>query len=199
MRNQFSKKFLELMSWVNDGLPDSESGHSQEFGHLNSFQQDGAKQATSVMNEVLGFALGNHWTMLNMEEQDIATRFFAGVDKTGTKAQSLGLAYRPIVESLGKWGGEGSFPRPSMLSIESSTSARVAVLLISFTEKTMKGWGEWSTAEFNLFGICPDHDEAQALIMSVSKAFRQLEDLANISADYAEGKGKDRSTGLADF
>jgi len=199
MRNWISKTFIALMAWVNDGLGDDQSGHSQEFGHLTAFQIDRARKATGVMNEVLGFALGNHWTALQMQESGIASRYFAGVDKTGEKAEMLGLAYRPIIAPLGRWGGEGSHPRPTMLTIESATSARVAVMLVSWGEMTVKGYGDWNTAEFNLFGICADHDEAEALVRSVVRSFADLEQLTDLSADRAEGSDKWKDDGLADF
>ena len=200
MRNFISKTFLALMEWVNDGLPDGESGHSQEFGHLTSFQIDRAKKATSTMNEVFGFALGNHWTELNLTEKGIIGRYFAGLDKTSEKMEALGLAYRPMIQALGRWGGEGSFPRPTMLSIESKTSQRHAVILISFLEMTVKGYGDWNTAEFHVLGICQSgYEEAQQLMRDVTNAFTDLEGLTDLSADRAEGRDRWTDDGLADF
>ena len=196
---QLAKAFLALMAWVNDGLPDGESGHSLEFGHLNSFQIDRAKKATSVMNEFFGFALGNHWTMLQMNPNQLASVYFAGMDKTGEKADTLGLAYRPIMLPLGRWGGEGSFPRPTIMSVESGSSRRVALVMVSWGEVTVKGYGDWATAEFTMVGVYEDHDDAEDNAKAIGRAYTDLEMLAEISADRGERRDDYTEGGLGDF
>lgn len=200
MKKFVSQIFLSLLAWVNDGLPDGESGHSTEFGHLTSFQIDRAKKATSTINEVFGFALGNHWTTLQCKETVFANRYFAGMDSTGAKAEALGLEYQPMIQALGKWQGEGSHPRPTMVSIESKTSTNHAVVLVAWGRQTVKGYGDWKTAEYHLLGICKSgYEEARNLMFEVASAFTDLEDLTDLSADRAEGRDRWTDDGHADF
>lgn len=200
MKKLVSDTFQALLAWVNDGAPDGESGHSREFGHLTSFQIDRAKKATSTMNEAFGFAIGNHWTTLQCKETVFAIRYFAGLDSTGTKAEEAGLEYQPLVQPLGKWGGAGSHPRPTMVSIESKTSASHAVVLISWGRQTVKGYGDWKTAEYNLLAICKSgYEEAREFMFNLANAFTDLEDLTTLSADRAEGRDRWTDDGHADF
>ena len=194
---------MEIYQWINDGLPDTETGFSVEFGHLKSFQQDKAKQATAVMNDAIQYALANDFWSLSIEKSGVANSFFASVSKDGKKAQELDLAGQPTSRALGKYEPD-QFPRPVMVTVESATSHNVAIVLVSFAEVTFAGFGEWGSVEqgnqpeMQVFGVYGNQAYADEALREIANAYRTLEQVADLVHDYAEKrKGGEADNGTA--
>lgn len=186
-----SRAVLDLLAWAT-------GGHETEYEGLTVFMKDNARRAGSTLQEFMSFALANHVSMLNIETSEIVSRYFAGVSKTTDKTDALGLAYRPIVQSVGRWQGEGSFPRPVLVTVESSTSGRVAVVLVSFRETTARGWGEWNSAQYELLAIEDDQSDAEVVVREFDRAVRHLEELAEFVNQRPE-VSQTTKVGGADF
>lgn len=191
IRTQANTKMMEIWKWINDGLADSETGLSVEFGHLKSFQQDKAKHATAVLNEAMNYAMANDFYGLNIEKSGVANSFFASVSKDGKKAAELDLAGQPTSRALGKYEPD-QFPRPVMVTVESATSHAVAIVLVTFEAVTFAGFGEWGSVEqrnqpeMEVLGVYGNQAYADEALREIANAYRTLEQVADLVHDYAE-------------
>lgn len=134
-----------------------------------------ARIAISALEEMIAFSEGNDISSLGISYSDltpIRTAFFAALDKTGEKAQALG--YRPLVGYLGQRSERFDIPSPVLVTLGSETSARVALVIVEFTDTNDAGYGDWASARARVAGIFADMDDATERLRTLTSAIRTI-------------------------
>lgn len=135
-----------------------------------------ARQAMATLEEMVSFSEGNHISTLGIDPMNlsaVASVFFAALDRTGAKAQDLG--YRPQVGYLGRRVERFEVPSPMVITVGSETSARVALVVVVFTDYNAAGYGDWQSAYGEVAGIFSDMESATQRLRELVNAVKTLD------------------------
>ena len=157
-------------------------GHSTEYQHLHPNIQANLAEAESTLLELANRIGDNHISDLGISTayDGVTDAFYAVLDRTGEKAQLLG--YTPMMIRLGERRERFEVPSPFLITIQSSISARCAVVLVVFTDyNPINGYGDWNTAILDSAGFWSDSDEAEEFLKRVARALATKELVARES------------------
>lgn len=163
-------------------------GHETEFLGLHPRQQAALAEARSVMAELEAGITDNHISQIGITSarEGVSDVYFAAIDKTGRKANELG--YTPALVYMGEAVDLYEVPNGMLLTVGSQTSARCAVVMVTFHDVNESGYGDWNTALCDLVGIYADLDAAKAELVRFAKALRVMRTMAKQDLARAESK-----------
>lgn len=149
-------------------------GHETEFSGLHPNLQNQLASAQAVLRELAESMRDHDISQLGITSasEGIADAFFAGVDKTGAKAQELG--YQPQVVWTSPRVDLYEVPGAVIVSIQSTVSRRAALVWVDFTEVDANGYGDWLTANPALISVYDDLDQAHENLREIAKALRTM-------------------------
>lgn len=144
-------------------------GHSTEVAGLHPFQQERFEQARSVLTSLGSDTLASigcdtAW--------DVAPFFFAAKDKTGAKANDMGISV-PAIAYLGAMVDLGEVPAPVAFTVQSATSRFAAVVIMIFRSTNSLGYGALDDADVIVDSIQDDADAANARVKALGDADRK--------------------------
>ncbi len=149
-------------------------GHETEYHGLHPRQQANLAEARSVLQRFVENLDGHHISQLGITSprEGIDKAYFAAIDKSGAKAHDLG--YTPTIVYLGEAVDRFEVPNGLIITIQSETSVRAAIVMVTFTDVNASGYGDWDTARADLVTLCNDLDEAKAEMKEIAKALSTL-------------------------
>jgi len=155
-------------------------GHETEFAGLHPRLQANLAEAQAVLAEMVAGLHDNHITTLGITSprEGIDKAYFAAIDKSGAKANDLG--YRPEICYMGEPVDLFEVPNGLLVTVQSEISARAALVMVTFTDTNVSGYGDWDTARADLVSLHLDLDEAKASLRQISKALKVVRSVAQI-------------------
>jgi len=165
-------------------------GHSTEVAGLHPILQSNWQEARSYLEKVtnpLGFS-----HTYDIPEFHIRDAYFAA--RTNNDEWILLNDYTPVVQYLGPRVDLFEIPSPFAVTIASSTSARVAIAVVQFTDVNTSGYGDWDTAIYWVVDICDDIDAANQFMKNVGRSIATMNtiirQLDKTRRDFTGGKEK---------
>lgn len=169
-------------------------GHSTEVTGLHPILQANWAEARSVLEDIttpVGFAHD-----FDIPEDYVRAAYFAA--RTKDHAWFEDNDYTPTIQYLGQRVDLYEIPSPFAITIASKTSARVAIVVVQYTDVNEAGYGDWASALYWVASIEDDADEANDKMKSIGRAMRTMaaviKQMDRTRRDFGGGK---ESAGLA--
>ena len=168
-------------------------GHSTEVEGLHPFQQATFNEARSVLASIGGDSLASigcdtAW--------DVAPFFFAAKDKTGAKANDMGISI-PKIAYLGRMVDLGEVPCPVAFTVQSTTSRFAAVVIMIFNSTNSLGYGALDDATCLVDSIQDDSDAADRRVLDLGNAVKALLAVVNLIDRRKEASLRTQGSGPA--
>lgn len=169
-------------------------GHSTEVAGLHPILQANWAEAQSVLEDVtspVGFAHD-----YDIPEDYVRAAYFATRSKD--QAWFADNDYTPTIQYLGPRVDLYEIPSPFAISIASKTSARVAIVVVQYTDVNESGYGDWASALYWVASIEDDEDAANDKMKAIGRAMRTMsaviKQMDRTRRDFTGGKN---TAGLA--
>lgn len=168
-------------------------GHKTEVDGLHPFQQARFEEARSVLASIGGDSLA----LIGADTAwDVAPFFFAAKDKTGAKANDMGISV-PAISYLGQMVDLGEVPCPVAFTVQSTVSRKAAVVILIFNSVNSLGYGALDDATCMVDSIQDDCDAADERVRSLGNAIKTLVAVTNLIDRRKEAGLRSPSNGPA--
>jgi hypothetical protein len=163
-------------------------GHSTEVAGLHPILQANWEEARSVLEDItspIGFAHD-----FDIPEDYVRAAYFAA--RTKDHAWFEDNDYQPTIQYLGQRVDLFEIPSPFAITIASKTSARVAIVVVQYSDVNEAGYGDWASALYWVASIEDDADAATNKMIAVGRAMRTMaaviKQMDRTRRDFGPGK-----------